>query len=120
MSGFDANRVYSVSVHEPPAFTTPETASEVEKLLLDFLLQFRVAGEYIYRQVSTVALEESLMTRARRDTLRANLLLKQHQLEVDLRHVGLYNDELAHSIQDAPADILPLVSAYMLTVSLRV
>jgi DNA replication licensing factor MCM5 len=45
------------------------------------------------------------------DKLRANLLLKQHQLEVDLRHVGLYNDELAHAIQDRPADVLPLVSA---------
>jgi MCM N-terminal domain len=45
-----------------------------------------------------------------RDKLRGNLLLKQHQLEVDLRHVSLYNDELAHAIQDRPADILPLVS----------
>jgi hypothetical protein len=45
-----------------------------------------------------------------RDKLRGNLLLKQHQLEVDLRHVGLYNDELAHAIQDRPVDILPLVS----------
>jgi len=44
-----------------------------------------------------------------RDKLRANLLLKQHQLEVDLRHVGLYNDELAHAIQDRPTDVLPLV-----------
>lgn len=45
----------------------------------------------------------------RRDKLRANLLLKQRILEVDLRHVSLYNDELAHSIQDTPADTLPLV-----------
>ena len=44
------------------------------------------------------------------DKLRANLLLKQYQLEVDLRHMGLYNDELAHAIQDRPAEILPLVS----------
>ena len=44
-----------------------------------------------------------------RDNLRANLLLRQHLLEVDLRHVGLYNDELAHSIQDRPSDVLPLV-----------
>lgn len=42
--------------------------------------------------------------------LRGNLLLKQNQLEVDLRHVGLYNDELAHAIQDRPAEVLPLVS----------
>lgn len=37
------------------------------------------------------------------------MLLKQHLLEVDLRHVSLFNDELAHAIQDRPADILPLV-----------
>ena len=43
------------------------------------------------------------------DKLRANLLLKQYQLEVDLRHIGLYNDELAHAIQERPAEILPLV-----------
>ena len=38
--------------------------------------------------------------------------MKQHQVEVDLRHVGLYNDELAHAIQEQPGEILPLVCAY--------
>jgi DNA replication licensing factor MCM5 len=51
-----------------------------------------------------------VLTLCYRDKLRGNLLLKQHQLEVDLRHVGLFNDELAHAIQDRPSDILPLVS----------
>ncbi|KAI0281595.1 MCM-domain-containing protein [Russula aff. rugulosa BPL654] len=91
MSGFDADRVYSVSVHQnAPSFST-ESPSETEKLLLDFLLQYRLGGEFIYR-----------------DKLRGNLLLKHYQLQVDLRHIGLYNDELAHSIQNKPADILPL------------
>ncbi|KAF9015018.1 MCM-domain-containing protein [Cyathus striatus] len=94
MSGFDANRTYTVSVHDVPTVPSLETPSETEKLLLEFILQFRVGGEFIYR-----------------DKLRGNLLLKQHFLEVDLRHVGLYNDELAHAIQDRPADILPTVSA---------
>ncbi|KAG2155398.1 MCM-domain-containing protein [Suillus clintonianus] len=91
MSGFDGNHVFTVSVHDPPAAASPDSPSQTEKLLLEFLLQYRVGGEFIYR-----------------DQLRANLLLKQYQLEVDLRHVGLYNDELAHAIQDRPADILPL------------
>ncbi|KAN0134920.1 MCM domain containing protein [Lactarius tabidus] len=93
MSGFDADRVYSVSVHQnanTSSFST-ESPSDTEKLLLDFLLQYRIGGEFIYR-----------------DKLRANLLLKHYQLEVDLRHVSLYNDELAHLIQDKPSDILPL------------
>ncbi|TFY83319.1 hypothetical protein EWM64_g697 [Hericium alpestre] len=87
MSGFDADRVYSVAVHDIPAAVSPDSPSETEKLLLDFLLQYRLGGEFVYR-----------------DQLRGNLLLKQYQLEVDLRHIGLYNDELAHAIQDRPAD----------------
>ena len=47
-----------------------------------------------------------------RDKLRANLLMKQLHLEVDLRHLSLYNDELAHAIQEKPGEILPLVSFY--------
>jgi len=49
MSGFDANRVYSVSVHDLPPATTPDSNSETEKLLLEFLQSFRVGGEFIYR-----------------------------------------------------------------------
>jgi hypothetical protein len=51
MSGFDADHVYTVSVHDAPAPTSPESPSETEKLLLDFLLQYRVGGEFIYRQI---------------------------------------------------------------------
>ncbi|GJE87730.1 MCM family DNA replication licensing factor [Phanerochaete sordida] len=91
MSGFDADRVYSIAVHDAADPVSPEKPSETERLFLEFLLQYRVGGEFIYR-----------------DKLRANLLLKQHQLEVDLRHVGLFNDELAHAIQERPAEILPL------------
>ncbi|THH17389.1 hypothetical protein EW146_g3400 [Bondarzewia mesenterica] len=91
MSGFDADRVYSVSVHDHGSASSPDTPSETEKLLLDFLLQYRLGGEFVYR-----------------DKLRANLLLKHYQLEVDLRHLSFYNDEVAHAIQDRPADVLPL------------
>lgn len=53
MSGFDANQVYSVSVHDPQAATYPDSPSGTEKLFLEFLLQYRVGGEFIYRPVST-------------------------------------------------------------------
>lgn len=49
-----------------------------------------------------------------RDKLRGNLLLKQYLLEVDLRHINLYNDELAFAIQNRPAEVIPLVSALIL------
>lgn len=51
MSGFDANRVYSVAVHDVSAPTAPNSPSEIEKLLAEFILSFRVGGEYIYRCV---------------------------------------------------------------------
>ncbi|ESK98508.1 dna replication licensing factor mcm5 [Moniliophthora roreri MCA 2997] len=92
MSGFDANNVYSISWNNvPTSGGAPDTPAEIERLLLNFILQYRVGEEFIYR-----------------DKLRGNLLLKEHILEVDLRHVGLYNEELAYAIQERPADILPL------------
>ena len=50
MSGFDANRVFTVNVHDPsPVSTSTDTPSQTERLLLEFLLQYRVGGEFIYR-----------------------------------------------------------------------
>ncbi|KAJ8084340.1 minichromosome maintenance protein 5 [Marasmius tenuissimus] len=91
MSAFQANRVYSVPTQNGSDPISPESRSETEKLLLNFILQYRIGEEFIYR-----------------DKLRGNLLLKEHLLEVDLHHVSLYNEELAFAIQERPADILPL------------
>jgi DNA replication licensing factor MCM5 len=52
MSGFDADRVYSVSVHQNASSFSTESSSETEKLLLDFLLQYRLGGEFTYRYAS--------------------------------------------------------------------
>lgn len=51
MSGFEANRVYNVAVHDVPAPGAPDSRSETEKLLLEFLQSYRVGGEFIYRYV---------------------------------------------------------------------
>jgi len=51
MSGFDGNRVFTVSVHDPPPAASTDSPSQTEKLLLEFLLQYRVGGEFIYRSV---------------------------------------------------------------------
>jgi len=51
MSGFDADKIWNVSVHGVPDPTAPEAPSETAKLLYDFLLQYRVGGEFIYRCV---------------------------------------------------------------------
>lgn len=51
MSGFDLDRVFSVPVHEQPV-TNADAPSETAKLLNEFLLQFRIGGEFVYRLVS--------------------------------------------------------------------
>lgn len=51
MSGFDANRIISVPVHDAPPPQDIERPAEVERMLLDFLLEYRVGGEFIYRFV---------------------------------------------------------------------
>ncbi|KIM28949.1 hypothetical protein M408DRAFT_329001 [Serendipita vermifera MAFF 305830] len=95
MSGFDGNTVFAVPIlADKPLGTTLESASDTERMLLDFLLQYRVGGVFIYR-----------------DQLRANLLLRIDSLEVELKHIALYNDDLAHAIQDRPGDTLPLFEA---------
>ena len=48
MSGFDLDRVFSVAVHEQAA-TNPDAPSETARLLNEFILQFRVGEEFVYR-----------------------------------------------------------------------
>ena len=49
MSGFDADRIYSIGVYDTPEAVVPDKPSETERLLQEFLLQYRVGGDFIYR-----------------------------------------------------------------------
>ena len=68
MSGFDANRVYSVSVHDVPSATSPDSPSETEKLLFEFIQQFRVGGEFVYRYVIPYLFPSIIADRIQRQT----------------------------------------------------
>lgn len=46
---FENDNIYSVSVLDTAPATSPDTPAAAEKLLLDFLQQYRVGGEFIYR-----------------------------------------------------------------------
>ncbi|KAG0140786.1 hypothetical protein CROQUDRAFT_83949 [Cronartium quercuum f. sp. fusiforme G11] len=56
-----------------------------------FIQSFRLGDSFIYR-----------------DRLRTNLLAKVYALEVEMQHLIVYDEELAHSITNSPGDILPL------------
>ena len=54
MSGFDANVIHTVPILGDKQLNAAglDNASDTERLLLDFLTQFRVEGQFIYRYVT--------------------------------------------------------------------
>lgn len=53
MSGFDANIIHTVPVlNDRYNAAGLDNASDTERLLLDFLTQFRVEGQFLYRYVT--------------------------------------------------------------------
>jgi DNA replication licensing factor MCM5 len=44
-----------------------------------------------------------------RDRLRSSLLLHHHTLDIDLRDLVIWNEELAQKVQENPGDMIPLV-----------
>ncbi|VDB93515.1 unnamed protein product [Peniophora sp. CBMAI 1063] len=91
MSGFDADRIFTANAPTEARTRVENAPAAVEADLLEFILEFRVGGQFKYR-----------------DALRGNLLLKHYQLEVDLRDINMYKEDLASKIQKEPSDILPL------------
>ena len=83
--------MYSISVL--PGETHPDSPSRLEDAFYQFLSGFRVGGEFVYR-----------------DRLRSSLLLHHHSLDVDLRDVGVWNEELGQKVQEQPGDMVSLVS----------
>ena len=41
-----------------------------------------------------------------RDQLRQNLIVKRYLLEVDMDHLAMYSEELAHQLRQHPAEVL--------------
>lgn len=104
MSGFDKGQIYSAQVLAgSESSRAADQPAHLEQTLFDFVQRFRQGNDYIYR-----------------DRLRANLLAKQHVLEVSLEHVGLWNERVAQQLGETPGEVLPLVSNITTsTVSLR-
>ncbi len=116
MSGFDANTIHAVPVlrPDPSSSSGPSgglSASELSSLLHEFIMEFRVGGDFIYRYVHVrrVIWRVSYFGTFR-DQLRANVILKQYLLDVDLRHISLFQEEVGHAVQGHPGMIMPLVN----------
>ncbi|WFD23597.1 DNA helicase [Malassezia equina] len=95
MSGFDAGRVYSTqAISNPSERQPPNAPAQNETALFEFIQNFRLGAEYIYR-----------------DRLRSNLLVKQYVLDVQLEHVQMWSPALAQGLRETPAEILALFEA---------
>ncbi|QRW22854.1 DNA replication licensing factor MCM2/3/5 family pretein [Rhizoctonia solani] len=94
MSAYDGNRIIAVNAASYADESVPSERSDarnIEARLKQFLTEFRVRNEFVYR-----------------DKLRENVALKLFYLEVDTQDLVLYSDDLASVIQEKPGEILPL------------
>jgi DNA replication licensing factor MCM5 len=91
-SGFDANRVYTVPVPRHDDEMSPDAPAQIEASFLEFLKEFRIGGEFVYR-----------------DRLRNAVLMQHHSLEVDLDDLAMYTAELAQKVHLRPGEMVPLV-----------
>lgn len=88
--GWDTAPITSASVL--PGEGGAETKARVKMLFADFIRDFRMGQDFIYR-----------------DSLQQNLQLSNRFIEVDLAHVSSYNEVLAGLLVERPAEYLELV-----------
>lgn len=90
MSGFDAATIYSASVFDHEAASSSATATE--SIFASFIYEFQIDRSFLYRE-----------------QLRANCLIGQPRLHVNLAHLISFNEEIAHRLSAEPTELLPLV-----------
>ncbi|KAI9685168.1 MAG: minichromosome maintenance protein 5 [Bathelium mastoideum] len=91
----DRQSVFSLSLFgEDRSATGPDTRGSIQRALVDFILEFHLDNVFIYR-----------------DQIRENVLVKQYYCDVDIAHLISYNEELAHKLNNEPAEIIPLFEA---------
>ncbi|ODV88894.1 hypothetical protein CANCADRAFT_130564 [Tortispora caseinolytica NRRL Y-17796] len=87
---FDQGRLYTA--HALPVDEPQSEASAIQDQFKDFLLEFRIGADFIYRQ-----------------QIRENVLIQQYLVNVDMSHVVSYNEELADRLTNSPTDTLKLL-----------
>lgn len=94
----DRQSVYTLSVFpEDRSQTGSDSRGAVQDQLVNFLLDFHLSGAFVYR-----------------DQIRENVLSKQYYCDVDIAHLIAYDEQIAHRLNNEPADIIPLVRSIVL------
>ena len=96
----DRQTAYSISIFGSQAGDERQdgtSPSRVQQQLVDFVMDFHIDNIFLYR-----------------DQIRENVLVKQYYCDIDIAHLISYDEELAHKLQQDPAEIIPLVSLPLL------
>ena len=91
----DRQTAYSISIFGSQAGDERQdgtTPSRIQQQLVDFVMDFHLDNVFLYR-----------------DQIRENVLVKQYYCDIDIAHLISYDEELAHKLQQDPAEVLPLV-----------
>ncbi|KAF2672990.1 DNA replication licensing factor mcm5 [Microthyrium microscopicum] len=88
----DRESVYTLSIGlGSTTGNEEESRSKVQTQLINFILEYRVDNQFIYR-----------------DQIRENVLAKKYACDVNVSHIISYNEELAHRLASEPAEIIPI------------
>ncbi|KAF8473854.1 MCM2/3/5 family-domain-containing protein [Kalaharituber pfeilii] len=90
----DRASVFSLGVLPPDPEVGDDSRALTQAKFVSFISTFRLDNSFIYR-----------------DQLKENILTKLYYLDVDIAHLISFNEELAHRLQNEPADIVPLFEA---------
>lgn len=91
----DRQTAYSISIFGSQAGDERQDGashSRIQQQLVDFIMDFHLDNVFLYR-----------------DQIRENVLVKQYYCDIDIAHLISYDEELAHKLQQDPAEVLPLV-----------
>jgi DNA replication licensing factor MCM5 len=98
----DRGEVYTANVL-PGEETEHDTNQEFITAFKNFILEFRVGTDFVYR-----------------NKLRENLLVKEYSLVVDSEHLIGYNENLNKNLMDSPAGMVPFFERAITDVAKRI
>ncbi|KAI8927661.1 MCM2/3/5 family-domain-containing protein [Entophlyctis helioformis] len=94
--GWDNGRVFTTAVYAGDQ--RDDSPVVIERKFGEFLRNFRLEAEYIYRE-----------------QLRQNLIVNQNFVEVDMGHLLSYDEELANNLKERPKEYLALFENAVVT-----
>ncbi|KAG9978488.1 hypothetical protein KCU72_g23036, partial [Aureobasidium melanogenum] len=93
----DRESVYTLSVFpEDRSQTGEDSRGAIQDQFVKFIMAYSVSNGASFPY---------------RDQIKENYLAKQYYCDVDIAHVATINEQLAHRLNNEPADMIPLFEA---------